>query len=82
LRWGWLVWLGQISYGIYVIHALFGRWLRANLGTTNTLALFLAQVALTVPLAALSWYFFEAPILRQKWRWPMPTRKDVDQPGI
>jgi peptidoglycan/LPS O-acetylase OafA/YrhL len=82
LRWPWLVWLGQISYGIYVIHALFGRWLREQLGPTAPLEVFLAEVALTVPLAAFSWYFFEAPILRQKWRWPMPSRKEVDQPAL
>ena len=30
LKWAWLVWIGQVSYGVYVIHALFGSWLHAR----------------------------------------------------
>jgi peptidoglycan/LPS O-acetylase OafA/YrhL len=36
---------------------------------------FLIELGLTVRLAAASWYLFETPILKQKWRWPMPSRR-------
>ena len=37
--------------------------------------LFVLQMALTILLAALSWYFFESPVLKQKRLWPMPSRR-------
>ena len=73
LMWFWMRWIGQISYGIYVIHALIARPLRAHFG--SALLVFFLELALTLPLAALSWYFFEAPILAQKHRWPMPSKR-------
>ena len=71
LQWFWMRWIGQISYGVYVIHALLGRPLHARFD--SSLVVFVLQLGLTLPLAALSWYFFEAPILAQKHRWPMPS---------
>ena len=71
LQWFWMRWIGQISYGVYVIHALLLRPLHARFD--SSLVVFVLQLGLTLPLAALSWYFFEAPILAQKHRWPMPS---------
>jgi peptidoglycan/LPS O-acetylase OafA/YrhL len=77
LQWRWLVWIGQISYGIYVIHACFGHWLHSQFSLAPLIFMF--QLALTIPLAAASWYLFEAPILKQKQRWPMPSRSHAVQ---
>jgi peptidoglycan/LPS O-acetylase OafA/YrhL len=73
LQWSWIRWIGQISYGMYVIHALLGRPLHARFD--SPVVVFVLQLGLTLPLAALSWYFFEAPILAQKHRWPMPSAR-------
>ena len=73
LKWFWMRWIGQISYGVYVIHALLGRPLHARFD--SPIVVFVLLLALTLPLAALSWYFFEAPILAQKHRWPMPSAR-------
>jgi peptidoglycan/LPS O-acetylase OafA/YrhL len=73
LRWRWLSWIGQISYGVYVIHSCFGHWLHAHFRSAPVV--FVLQVGITIPLAAASWYLFESPILKQKWRWPMPSRR-------
>jgi peptidoglycan/LPS O-acetylase OafA/YrhL len=75
LRWRWLAWIGKISYGVYVIHSCFGHWLHKNFQSPPLI--FVLQMSITIPLAALSWYLFESPILRQKWRWPMPQRRPV-----
>jgi peptidoglycan/LPS O-acetylase OafA/YrhL len=72
LEWGWLVWIGKVSYGVYVIHSCFGSWLHDHYPAGPVV--FILQVGLTLPLAAVSWYLFESPILNQKWRWPMPRR--------
>jgi len=79
MLWPWLRWIGQISYGIYVIHALISRPLHARF--ESTLVIFVLQLGLTVMLAALSWYFFEAPILSQKHRWPMPSVRRSQRRG-
>jgi peptidoglycan/LPS O-acetylase OafA/YrhL len=75
LQWRWLVWIGQVSYGIYIIHALFGGWLHSRFTLSQAPLIFVLQLAVTLPLAAASWYLFEGPILRQKRRWPMPSRR-------
>jgi len=73
LQWFWLRWIGQISYGVYVIHALFGHWLHEHFSSAPVV--FVLQLGITIPLAALSWYLFESPILTQKRRWPMPSKR-------
>jgi peptidoglycan/LPS O-acetylase OafA/YrhL len=66
-----LVWIGTVSYGVYLFHGvvlgLLFSWLRGHQPCINTLAdagvTFLA-LSLTLALAALSYYFFERPFLR------------------
>ena len=73
LQWRWLSWIGQISYGVYVIHAVFGAWLHSRFTLAQAPLIFVIQIGLTLPLAAASWYCFESPILRLKRHWPMPS---------
>jgi peptidoglycan/LPS O-acetylase OafA/YrhL len=70
----WLRWLGKISYGIYVYHILLNPlfvWIvsRAFPGLGHD-AYFLAIAGVaaigTLTIATLSFYGFEAPILRLK----------------
>jgi peptidoglycan/LPS O-acetylase OafA/YrhL len=51
-----LVYLGQISYGLYVLHWVIAQPLEPVIGGA-------ACAVITIGLAALSWHFFERPIL-------------------
>jgi peptidoglycan/LPS O-acetylase OafA/YrhL len=71
LRKKWLCWLGTLAYGIYLFHIgilylLFGLiWGHAPKITGGaTLAVTLAAMAATLLLAALSWRYFEQPLIR------------------
>jgi peptidoglycan/LPS O-acetylase OafA/YrhL len=64
----WLVWLGEISFGLYLWHFpvvqvldhLFGARLESAMGSVLALALCLGA---TIPLAALSYYLVERPVM-------------------
>ena len=65
--------LGQISYGIYVIHPLLlyvlTRLIQPTLFMPSKVAsvvIFVAMTALTIGLASLSYKYFEMPFLRMK----------------
>jgi len=72
LSWAPLVYLGRISYGIYVYHVfiiiLVSPWL-GSYGLTETHASF-ARLAilflLTISLASLSWHYLEQPFIAWK----------------
>jgi peptidoglycan/LPS O-acetylase OafA/YrhL len=80
-----LVYLGTISYGVYVYHnfvPVAGAVVRERLGIEpgmpdgNGLGLFVYVSALTIGVAALSWHVFEKPVNRLKDYFPYlkPTK--------
>lgn len=79
LRWPPFVYLGTISYGIYLLHN-FAHWLGPRLLRRITgfnyfpweIAHFLYLTALSILLAALSWHLLERPI--NDWRKTVATR--------
>jgi peptidoglycan/LPS O-acetylase OafA/YrhL len=73
-----LVYLGTISYGLYIFHNLAGipiTWLVEWSGRSwlqTGISGIIALAVMTVALAALSWHCFEKPINDQKDRFPYP----------
>jgi len=68
VRWPWGSWLAKadLSYGIYLIHGPAIALVMAWLAPTSALVLFLATMALVLPLALLSWTLLEKPALAHK----------------
>lgn len=82
LTWPPLVWLGTISYGVYVYHMFAPRIVGAALrGIAAPVQwqsggpLFLFSTATTIAVATLSWRFMERPILT--WRHSALTGADA-----
>lgn len=67
-----IVWLGQISYGLYLWHYVFLR-----IGITAWLA-----VPLTVATAAISWYLVEKPLQRWRARFERRERQGEDEASL
>jgi peptidoglycan/LPS O-acetylase OafA/YrhL len=68
-----IVYLGMISYGIYLWHQAFitkvhqwGGWADNPLPNGPFLQVLIPALALTIVVASLSWYLVEAPLLRRK----------------
>jgi peptidoglycan/LPS O-acetylase OafA/YrhL len=78
LELGPLRFIGRISYGIYLYHLFLipiGRTLARSYGVpelSRGAEMFFVYSAVSVVLAALSWYGIEEPIHRQKRRFPYP----------
>lgn len=74
-----LAWVGLVSYGVYLIHAVLLNWFLFGSGHRFVLmphggfGAFLVHLALllglTLPLAGLSWVCLERPLLRLATRW-------------
>jgi len=69
LRMRWLVYLGEISYGLYLYHFILikivGQIVEYS-GTARTTKIRAAEFFASILLAALSWEIIEKPILRLK----------------
>lgn len=74
---GLLVYIGKISYGVYIYHLafawffedLFRRFFHKNIeivSYTGQVATMLVYVALLIGIASLSYYFLERPFLKKK----------------
>ncbi|RUL83305.1 acyltransferase family protein [Tautonia sociabilis] len=78
-----LVWLGRISYGLYLYHEIalgLVSWAFRRLPAFPEAGLIasLSAPALTIGLAAASYYGFERPFLRLKGRWTRVPSRPVD----
>lgn len=72
----WLVWIGSISYGLYLWHYPVFRSMRAmgfNLSITMTLG-----IGITFLIATVSYYFMERPILKIKRKYARASLADKD----
>jgi peptidoglycan/LPS O-acetylase OafA/YrhL len=73
-------WLGRISYGIYLWHALLLLGLDRAIGprifTTPYFLVLALTLLLTVPAAALSHRLVEEPVRRLGTRWTVRSRRD------
>lgn len=72
MRWKFLGWLGGISYCVYILHEAFNLFahrllLRAEPEIYNVegVAVTLLALGLTLGLAALSWRYYEKPLIRR-----------------
>jgi peptidoglycan/LPS O-acetylase OafA/YrhL len=66
-----LVWLGTISYGLYLLHipalTVVRRWVTPRLGITpDGSAQLFVSLAVAIAAAALSWWLFESRVLKLK----------------
>jgi peptidoglycan/LPS O-acetylase OafA/YrhL len=78
-----VVWLGRISYGLYMFHEIaigLVRWLGAGIPsfTGREFVLAVLRPAVTIALAAASYYGLERPFLRFKRRWTRVPSKPID----
>ena len=69
---GSLVWIGRISYGLYLWHWPI-RSLLLKLAPNGSLTTEVAYLGLSLLVASLSFYFLERPFLRLKKRFTAPA---------
>lgn len=82
LSWGPIVYVGTISYGMYLVHTFTGEMARRLLDRPGDggWVVGLTACAMTFAIAAASWHGFERPILRLKRFVPYPHPRQGDVP--
>lgn len=88
LRWFPVVYLGKISYGIYIIHFFVPYLYRTflmqlgmpDIARINSSLSALIYVVLTILLAAFSWRFFEGPLNQLKHYFPYLVLQTIGVP--
>lgn len=89
-----VLYLGKISYGIYVYHIFIGRIFTNperfavesynfsgtiwSISIENLYLRVFLRLALTILIAVISWHFFELPINRLKNKFPYPKKLNKD----
>jgi peptidoglycan/LPS O-acetylase OafA/YrhL len=81
-----LLYIGKVSYGLYLLHQLSPRGLRLvrKLGVhlnPNGLSYFIVLVCMSLAMASLSWYLMERPLLSLKDRLA-PSRENSRVPAV
>jgi peptidoglycan/LPS O-acetylase OafA/YrhL len=69
LEFGWLSYLGKISYGLYLYHAIFVVLVirvLVHYNVANNLSIYSLSILSTIAMASLSYYFFEKPFISLK----------------
>ena len=75
MNWAPIIYIGKISYGIYLYHLFIPWGLYKVLGVTqpaNLTANAIILTTTTILLASLSWHFFEKPVNSLKKHFPYP----------
>jgi peptidoglycan/LPS O-acetylase OafA/YrhL len=82
LNWRPAVFMGAISYGMYLMHMLAANFARILLGHLSGLDVFVVTLLVVTVMAFLSYRIFEAPILKLKGRFqPGKTVEPVVGPA-
>ena len=81
-----LVYLGRISYGLYVFHIFAIRMVQRHIQIGSTFiewpTEFIAAFALTVLLASISYRWYETPFLRLKDRFSRDRASGIESDSI
>jgi peptidoglycan/LPS O-acetylase OafA/YrhL len=67
-----LVWLGRISYGLYLWHWPLFQFVTADRTRLHGVALLALRCALTIAIATVSFYLIEQPVRRGEWLRRLP----------
>lgn len=78
LGWGPAVYVGKISYGLYVYHPLMASLPIGGMSDALDFRKFAIVTVLSLALASASWYWFEAPLngLKRYFRDPLPVAEE------
>jgi peptidoglycan/LPS O-acetylase OafA/YrhL len=71
----WLVWLGLVSYGMYLWHFSIAYGFGSGGAEASFWPVLLVTLGLSIPLGALSWYLVERPSMRLKYGRKRPKRE-------
>jgi len=83
-----LIYLGRISYGLYLYHYIVRWYIPGTFGydfgshTANNLVSTVTWSTATILVAALSWHLFESPINNLKRYFHIVPRQDIDTQGV
>ena len=67
LGWGPIVYVGQISYGLYLWHYPIFLWITSQRSSLHGIALFALRVAVSFAAAVVSYHVIEMPVRRRAW---------------